>query len=152
VILDLLALGFPIVLGLPLVLVMGPIGPWIGRISLAFLGGVVIAGVGVLCLSAIGFRLYDLVLAIAATAWVLGTSVWAWHRRALWMGRGAPFLSVGIVGFGLMTVLNLLTLAAHAATTPVLAYDATIFWVPKAEALQLSRTLEILARTVRPER
>ena len=151
---DAAALGFPVVVGLPIVIGLQLAGSWSARTGLAFLFGSAASGLVLMALGIAGVPLRREVLAVLLLAWLAG---WAWLLRRrlvalrLPLRPAWPALNPVVALLLGLTLLNVVTAAAYAASTPIGISDVLNIWLPKVERLASTHSLLALNHTTFPD-
>jgi hypothetical protein len=139
---DAAVLLFPLLVGLPLVLLLQIADSWIESLGLSFLLGVAATTILLTLLGAVGMPYDSPVLLALFGLWII---VFGWLSRA----RIRPALAhlgvgrmhwIGWVLLGLAAV-NVGTGAAYAYHIPIAVNDVVVHWWPKAVLLTVTRSL-----------
>lgn len=151
---DVLALGFPLAVGWPIVVALTPARGWLARFGLAFLFGSAASGVVLTVVGIVGVPLRLEVLAVLLLTWLVGWGVvlrrrlaglraqLAWPRPVIHPVAG---LLIGL------TLINLVTAALYAVRTPIGISDVLHIWLPKADGLARTHSLLALSHTIFPD-
>jgi len=144
----LLALGLPLVLGLPFTLALTS---WPARLGMAFLSGVVIIAVGLTVVGTAGIRFGFISLTGPAVVWLAAAGVAVRLSPRIGWASLKP-AGVGRVAWVLLglTAVNVTTAAAYAYKTPISIYDVTVVWLPKANSIA-SAGFDALAHSSYPD-
>lgn len=156
--LNILALIFPLIVGLPLALAWSRGRSWVETISLSwFLGIAVMATVLIpIGLSGIPYRPAILNGGLVVALILLCYSIFRiWRARLplteVQRDNSTNHISRWAFVFLFLTAVNVYVGAKVAFNTPISVWDVVQFWLPKAEALRPPGTLRALALTVYPD-
>jgi hypothetical protein len=145
------ALGIliPVAVGLPFTLWLPS---WLVRISMAFLGGMVIVTAALIAIGAAALRFSALTLAPVAVVWLLAAALAVRRSRAS-IGPRPHWPSDWhwpVWTLLALTGLNVATAAAYAARVPISDTDVVVIWFPKA-VLIATGGFKALAQSVYPD-
>lgn len=148
---DVLALGFPLLVGGPLVLALAPAQGWMTRFGLAFLFGGAATGVVLTAVGIVGVPMRGELLAVLLLAWLVGWGIVLRHRlvglRPAW-----PLVMNPVVALLLgLTLINVATAGRQGLTTPIGISDVLSIWLPKVARLAGTHSLLALNHTTFPD-
>lgn len=149
---DVLALGFPLVIGAPVVIGLELADSLVAALGFGFLLGSAVAGLGLMVLGVAGLPLEAPLLAglllawLIATGWLISRRHRDWKLKPVW-----PSWHPVTIAFVVLAIVNLVTAAVFALRTQLVISDVINLWIPKADMLAGTRSLLSLGQTTFPD-